>query len=373
MTIKKKITIYPELEYEVKQEQKELARNKSIDFTEGLLLCKELATLQFWCGDNTLHQINPDYKDNRCCLTHTVGLPRHSATNEEMSLTPYQVEFCDKVIEITKAPQTADTEEELKKIVNDFLRLHHLFHLNKGRQMGFTEIVLRLMQFFCFSRYAGSNVGIIAATSGRLAHKDLRRFARLFKNIKPVVLHWIKIQKTINITVIELVNGTVIEAFRANTEAITGDTRYKCIFMDEAAKWILTDDIDVFNSIVPIVKAGGGDLFLVSTPKGRTKMFYKIWKDKESPYIKFEYNIKHAIGNMYTESQVDEYLAAKDLDPLQEYMCSFELGEGSVLRPVEDDERTTGWSHWGDDEFGEEEDDNYIENMNDYDEIHEKN
>jgi len=305
-------------------------------------------------------------------MTHVVGLPRHPATNEEMYLTPYQIEFCDKVIELTKAPQTAKNKKALQKLVTEFLRLHHFFHLNKGRQMGFTEIVLRLIQYFCFTRYAGSNVGIIAGTNGRLAHKDLRRFARLFKNIKPVILHWIKIQQQRNLTVIELVNGTVIEAFKADEEAMTGDTRYKCIFMDEAAKWRLVEDQPVFNSVEPIVRAAGGDLFLVSTPKGPLKTFYKIWKDKENPdYYKFEYDIYHTVDNLYTKDQVDTMVNSASLNPKQEYLCKFVGAEGSILGEVGDDERTEGWSHWNR-IIDNDDDDNFIEDMRDWDDIHEK-
>ena len=106
---------------------------------------------------------------------HVAGLPRHPATKEEMIPTPYQLEFVEAVIKAVTNPGSMSEK--------DWKRLHHMFHILKGRQMGFTEIVLRVIFHFCFSRYAGSNVGIIAATNGKLANKDLRRFYRLFKNI----------------------------------------------------------------------------------------------------------------------------------------------------------------------------------------------
>jgi len=351
---------------------------QEITTNSGLDLCKELALLPFWCGNETLHIDNSNYMDNKCCLTHTVGLPRHPATNEEMSLTPYQIEFCNKIIKITKLPQSAKNDEELKKLILEFKRLHHFFHLNKGRQMGFTEIVLRLIQFFCFSRYAGSNVGIIAGNNGDLAKKDLRRFARLFKNIKSVILHWIKVQDTRHLSLIELVNGTVVEAFKANEEAMTGDTRYKCIFMDEAAKWRLVDDVPVFNSVEPIVRAAGGDLFLVSTPKGPTKTFYKIWRNKDSTeYYKFEYDIWHTEGNLFTKEQINTMIHSISLNPKQEYLCTFVPGKGAVMKPVDDDERGD-WKPLdaflegnADDNDGIDDDDNYIEPDDDWGEIHE--
>jgi len=205
-----------------------IGNNSEQSESSSIELCNFLGTLPFWCEDNTLHRTTPEYKRTaRCCLTHIVGLPRHPATNEEMPLTPYQVEIVLKILK--NKYDIIHNKKVVEDILNELLRQYFFYHINKGRQMGFTEIILRLIQFLCFSLYAGSNVGIMAATNGNLARKDLRRFARLFLNIKPVVEQWIKSG------VFRLVNGTVIEAFAASEEAITGDTRYKCIFMDEAA------------------------------------------------------------------------------------------------------------------------------------------
>ena len=66
-----------------------------------------------------------------------------------------------------------------------------LIHLHKGRQMGFTDIVLRIILHLSFSRYACSNIGIIADTNGNLAKKDIRRLAIQYKAIpekdKPLI------------------------------------------------------------------------------------------------------------------------------------------------------------------------------------------
>jgi len=138
-----------------------------------------LSKMDFWCGNNTIHEENPEYHKIGCCFTHVVGLPRHPATQKEMPLTPYQVDFVKAVFKAVTNP--GDVSED------EWARLHHAFHVLKGRQMGFTEIVLRVIQFFCFNRYAGQNVGIIAATNGSLANKDLRRFYRLFHNIPGMI------------------------------------------------------------------------------------------------------------------------------------------------------------------------------------------
>ncbi len=355
---------YIELKSDIIQEA---ARISGVSVVEeissgGLELCKQLGKLKFWCGDNTLHIDNPDYRDNGCCLTHTVGLPVHSATKQEMPLTPYQVEFCNYIINDTKFTPT-NKEDEEQRI--EFLRQYHLYHINKGRQMGFTEIVLRLIQYFCFSRYAGSNVGIIAGNTGKLANKDLRRFARLFKTIPSVVEQWIKSTK--EGTCLKIVNETIIWAFPASEEAITGDTNYGCIFMDESAKWIMVDDQPVFNSIMPIVKSNGADLFLVSTPKKPQKTFYHIYKEP-GDFVKLEYNIWKTEGNLYIRSQIEKMLASTEFDPNQEYLCQFTIGKDSILGVVTEQDREKGFKGFDVDDSMDD-DDNFVESEDDDDEI----
>jgi len=259
-----------------------------------------------------------------CCTTHIIGLPRHPATNEEMPLTPYQIDFAQKVI---------DGRKDFGETMRQQMRKPLLIHLNKGRQMGFTEIVLRIILHLSFSRYAGSNIGIIAATNGNLAKKDLRRLAILYKAIPGTVQQWIKSNT------IRLVNNTVIEAFPASEEAMTGDTKYKCIFMDESGKWKLVDDTPVFNSILPIVRSNGADLLLISTPKGPVKMFYHI-HEKPGDFIRYKYDINETKGNLYTEKEIQTMLSAKDIDTEQEYLCKFTTAQGSIFGTVTEAEKT---------------------------------
>jgi len=314
----------------------------------GKEVCDFLASIPFWCGNDTLHIKDPDYKHTaRCCTTHIIGLPRHAATNEEMPLTPFQVDLAIKVID--GRLKFGDAIAQMRRPL--------LMHLLKARQMGFTEIVLRLIIHLSFSRYAGSNIGIIAATNGSLAKKDLRRLARLLKSIPNVVEQWIK-----NST-IRLVNGTVVEAFPASEEALTGDTKYKCIFMDEAAKWRIVDDTPVFNSILPIVRTNGADLFLVSTPKGPVKMFYEIHENPQD-FVMFEYDIWHTEGNLNTKEEIEVLLASSKEDPEQEYLCKYKTGKDSIFGSVsaEDMEGKSEWLT----------EDNDVEKEEDYDEVEDK-
>jgi len=334
----------------------------------GLELCKQLGKLPFWCGDNTLHIDNPDYMDNGCCLTHTVGLPRHPATKQEMPLTPYQVEFFDKIDCTVQFTPENQKQQKVKDEI-EWLRKCHLFHINKGRQMGFTEIVLRIIQFYCFSRYAGSNVAIQAGTTGVLAQKDLRRFARLFKSIPSVIEQWIKSTK--EGVCVKIVNDTIVYGYPASEEAITGDTNYKCIFQDESAKWKMVDDQPVFNSIMPIIRSNGSDLFLVSTPKKPQKTFYHIHKNPDD-FIKLQYDIWRTEGNLYTTEEIEEKLATKTEDPNQEYLCQFTIGKDSILGVVTDEDREKGFMGFDvDDDMDD--DDSFVESEDSNERIHEMN
>lgn len=307
--------------------------------------CTFLSTLPFWCGDEKLHIKNPDYKHTaKCCTTHIVGLPRHPATNEEMPLTPYQIDLAEKVINGRK--NFGDTIAQMRRALK--------MHIKKGRQMGFTEIILRLILHLTFSRYAGANIGIIAATNGSLAKKDLRRLAILFKSIPVVVEQWIKSNT------LRIVNGTVVEAFAASEEAMTGDTNYKCILVDESAKWRLVDDSPVFNSILPIVRTNGADLFLVSTTKGPVKMFYKIdTEHDESDWVFCVYDIWESEGNLYTKAEIEDMLATSAEDPEQEYLCHYKTGRDSIFGTIsiEDQQGKAEWINTDEeDDYDEQED-----------------
>lgn len=316
-------------------------------------LLNQLGKMPFWCNDDSLHIENLNYHDNACCLTHTVGLPTHGATNAEMPLTPYQVEFFNLVFKAVNAPAKKFKRVYNKQVQQLQQKEPHLFHVNKGRQMGFTELVLRMIQFFSFNRYAGRNVAIMAATNGSLAKKNLRRLARLFIHIPSIIEHWIRG------TVLRMINGTVFEAFKASEEALTGDTNYACIFMDESAKWRLVDDQPVFNSVMPIVRTNASDMFLISTPKGTKKTFYKIHKSP-GKFIKCVYSLWRTLDNLYTKKQIQEMLTSTTENSDQEYLNKFNAVENSILGAFDEKSTKKGLKSWiMPDE--EDEDDDYIE------------
>ena len=245
---------------------------------------------------------------SNCCLTHKIGLPYHPALRRHLELTDYQLELFEKVQKLPNAK----------------------YIINKGRQMGITEIVLRIIHYQTLQgKYVNGKVGIIAGTNADLARKNLRRLYGMYKNLGVVKDAYFRGH------VIELQNGSVIEAFRANEESLTGDTNYRAIFIDESAKWRLRDDSPVFNSIMPIIETNKADLFLVSTPKGPIKKFFEIWQDKESDFIKMELPIWKAENQLYSTQEIQDMLSNSVEDTNQEYLCQFTVGRNSIFAGYE--------------------------------------
>ena len=327
----RQITVYPgqaEAEKRRRQEaerERRAARQRSLTARsltpewarEGRYYLRRLADAPFWCGDETKHKDSPDrYWMDLCCTEHAFGLPRHRITNEPCPPAPHQLKFAEDVIEARRR--------------SPHQPLFH--HLNKGRQMGFTEVVVRILAHQGFSAYAGRNVGIMAATNGRLARKDLLRLYNLFAHIPQVL------EGPVRGNSVRMRNGTVFEAYAASEEAATGLTQYGGFFLDEAAKWKLIEDKPVFNSVEPIIRSSAADLFLVSTPKGPQKTFWRIHKEPRD-YRKHLYTIWEAEGSMYTAEEIKHMIATTQADPQQEYLCQFTIGEDSVFGLVDDDER----------------------------------
>ena len=72
--------------------------------------------LKFFCGNLVA---KPD-----CCFSHRVGLPEHPATLQPMKFMPHQDDLVKQAL----------SEKHMK------------FHVNKSRQIGLTEICLRIIR-----------------------------------------------------------------------------------------------------------------------------------------------------------------------------------------------------------------------------------
>ena len=221
---------------------------------------------------------------------------------DKMPLMPYQIEFYENYV----------MDPNYRK-----------YHINKARQIGFTEIMLRILQYMAFNKYTGYKIMIIAGTREKTTKKIILRFKNLFYNIP----HTIKQSTDLYV---ELVNGTIIEGLPASSEAIRGDTKIKAVFVDEAAHFGLVDDTPVMDAIKPIVETNKSDLYLISTPRGRRGFFYEI-DESENDFKKLKYDIFRAKGWIYTEEEANTMLKDPTVDAEQEYLNQYTTSRGSIF------------------------------------------
>ena len=257
-------------------------------------ITEDIKKLKFFCG-----KLN---EKKNCCFSHRVGLPKHPAKLQPMKFMPHQDD-----------------------LVKQSMSSNHLkFHVNKSRQIGLTEICLRIVQYQMFHKYEGGRVMIIAGTREKTSKKVMGRLRQLFKPISGAL------EGGGNDLLITLKNGSVIEGLPSNSEAIRGDTKIRAIIVDEAAHFGLVDDSVVLDAIEPIVMTNKSDLFLVSTPRGQRGFFYDI-SISENDYKKLHYDYTNAIGWIYTREEMEEELKRTDIDVDQEYRCQFTSARNSIF------------------------------------------
>lgn len=244
-----------------------------------------------------------------------IGLPKHPIHKNPIGLMPYQIDFHKKI----------PRERQIR------------FHINKARQIGFTELVLRVIAFEAFHKYVGGQIFIIVGTRQAEANKLMYRFKRLFENIPYTLQEWKPGMSVTSVGpkgLLALKNGTSVQALPSNSSAIRGETNVKAIFIDEAAHFDMVDDSEVLDAIEPIVHTNQSDLFMVSTPNGRRGFFYEISKNNED-YMALVYSYKHTLGLIFTEEKWNKALSRKDIDVQQEYMNQFTTSRSSYYGKIE--------------------------------------
>ena len=261
---------------------------------------EEITKLKFFCDQNV--------RKNNCCFSHVIGLPQHPATNQQMKFMPHQTDLVKQSM----------VKHQIK------------FHINKSRQIGLTEIVLRIVQYHCFHKYKGGKILIIAGTREKTTKTVMNRLKILFNEIHSTVkddrhdLH------------IVLKNGTEIEGKPSNSEAIRGETKIRAVVVDEAAHFGLVDDSVVLDALEPILHTNRSDVFLVSTPRGQRGFFYELSKE-DNDYKKLHYDYTNAIGWIYTAEEMNEELKRTDIDVDQEFRCQYTSARSSIFGVITDE------------------------------------
>jgi hypothetical protein len=240
-----------------------------------------------------------------------IGLPRHPATAQPMELMPYQKEFAKEI--------RLDRDQ--------------WFIINKARQQGVSELMLRVLAFHAFHKYKGFRIMIVAGNTQKHANRLMRRLKELFTKI-PTELETEKEEY------LKLRNGTEYYAFPSNPASYRGIEKVKAIFLDEAAHYDFVDDHIVYNALEPITLAGKPDLFMVSTPNGRRGFFYALYVDAvagKNNFRHIEWNYEKALGWLYTEEDIEKKRNDPTIHFDQEYNCKFTSTVNSIFGELKED------------------------------------
>jgi len=242
----------------------------------------------------------------------------------------------NRLIGLPRHPQTLKPQEltkaQMKVVKNHFHDKQIKLHLNKARQCGWTELILRYLAHECFFKYAGKKVIIIPGTRETTTKEIYGRFKELFRNISRHVAYS-------GALYMRLKNGTEIYGQPAAPEAITGWTKIGCVFMDEAAKWNLTEDLPVINAILPIVRTNKSDNIMISTPKGPRGFFYNIEMNEKSTFDKVIIDLHEGGEELYTYEERMEMINSSEEDPNQEYLNQYVAGRDSIFGKIDDEDK----------------------------------
>ncbi len=244
-----------------------------------------------------------------------IGFPRHPATRKQMPFMQHQLDFANYVL----------SGNHQKKVL-----------WNKSRQIGASEIVLRVLQYQALSsKFTTKKVLIICGTRIQTCKSMMQRFKLLFNTIPTEIVES-------NDLVVKLKNGCSIEAYPSNSDSIRGLTNVAAIMVDEAAFFGLINDSVVMDAIQPIIMTNKSNIYIISTPNGPMGFFYKIYHDNDSDYHKFTHNIYAGVPSIYTKDEAEIELDRKDIDIQQEYMNAFTVGRNSVWGMIEDEDIEDG-------------------------------
>lgn len=248
---------------------------------------------------------DPDIPKDFVKFNEMIGLPRHPQTHEPSQLAPFQLDFFEKFI--------GDTESSK----------HKKYIVNKGRQVGFTELVVRILLYKALTCYKPGIIIVIAGTRVETTKQIMSRFHPLLDNIPSVVEDRTDLR-------IKLRNGIEILGFPSNSNAIRGLTGIRACFMDEAAHFEIIDDSVVVDAILPAVEASNADLVMISTPRGPRGFFYEI-EMSQNDYVKLKFPIWVTKGHLYTEDWIRNILKRTDIDVDQEYLNQYTTSRNSIF------------------------------------------
>lgn len=259
---------------------------------------------------------NSELEDSLASMTftrfnETIGLPLHASSKLPRAITQAQMKVFEAV----------DPSKRSWII------------LNKARQCGFTELVLRTLVYYSFSKYRGKKIGICAGTRIETGLEIFNRLKDLFRNINDVVLED-------SAETLRLKNGTSFHVIPASKHAVNGLTGFAAFLLDEANRFNLDDDSVIINNFLPLARTNMSDVFMISNPYMPAGFFYHILQAPSPSWTKLTIDIHEAAVGLYTKEHVQEMIEKSDEDPASSYLCQFVGGRDSIFGDLDDEDLT---------------------------------
>ena len=183
--------------------------------------------------------------------------------------------------------------------------------LNCSRQWGKSTVAAAKAVHRAYSR-PGSLV-LVASPSERQSAEFLRKMAEFVRRLGIVPKG-----DGDNKMSLAFPNGSRIVGLPGVEGTGRGFSRVSLLLIDEAA--VVSDRI--YRMLRPTVAVGGGDIWLMSTPRGKRGFFYETWATGGSNWMKVSVPVTECprISKEYLEEERTELGAASFR---QEFMCEF--------------------------------------------------
>jgi len=186
----------------------------------------------------------------------------------------------------------------------------HFRIIMKARQLGMSWVIALEGLIAALSHPYQT---ILYVSSGEEAAKRVLQYVYSFIHgmpIKPRLL-------TNSLTECRFLNKSRIVSLPANPNTIRGYRAHK-VYCDEFAA--LLNDNEILAAIQPSISRGG-DMTIISTPRGRANRFWDIWDDDDSGYIRQRISWQECPDKEYHKMIKRMQRTMLDLDFRQEYCC----------------------------------------------------
>jgi hypothetical protein len=123
-----------------------------------------------------------------------------------------------------------------------------------------------------------------------------------------------------------LPNGSRIVGIPESEDTVRGFGNVGLLIIDEASR--VSDDL--YYTLRPMLAVGGGALWLMSTPNGRSGFFYREWYEAKPDWLRVTATAEEC-PRIPSSFLLQERHTMTDEMYQQEYNCEFVCGEGTLF------------------------------------------